>query len=93
MQTLKPSKVMRLVKAKKMPHNLKGGRIRCAKCGGLNKGQTESPMFWENGMYVYCTNCREETLAKPEFPACEGFPEGFAIDLGGERKKYPLILS
>ena len=89
---LKPSTVLRRVKAKTLPHNVKGGYHQCEKCHKPTGGETESPEFHENGMYVHCPHCKATLLYRPIFPACEGYPEGFEIDLTGERKKYPLEL-
>lgn len=88
----KPSQVMRLVKAKKMPHSIKGGTQLCCQCSKPHKADTESPTFHENGTYIYCKHCKANVLYIPIFPPCEGYPLGFEIDLTGERKKYPLAM-
>lgn len=89
---LKPSKVMRLTKAGKLPASIDGGQVLCEKCRKWGGGMTESPTFWENGSYVYCKSCKAMTLARPRFPGCEGFTGGFEIDLTGERKTYSVVM-
>ncbi len=89
----KPSQVMRLVKAGKMSDSIKGGHPKCLKCGVVDKVcGTESPMYWENGMYAYCDNCNETTLHGAVYPPCDGYPEGIEVVTFGERKQYPLTL-
>lgn len=89
----KPSRIMRLVKAGKMPGNIKYGHFQCLACHYFDMvASTESPEFHENGMYTYCVQCRELSMHRIVFPPCVGYPDGFEIDLTGERKKYPLIL-
>jgi hypothetical protein len=91
--SLKPSRVLRLVKQGKLSRHIDGGRIKCQQCGKLHpKAATESPEFWENGSYVYCGHCKQQTLARPAFPKTEGYPQGFEIDLTGERKTYPVVM-
>jgi hypothetical protein len=48
-------------------------------------------LVWENGSYTHCPHCNIGTLARPVFPACEGYPQGFEIDLTGERKTYEAV--
>lgn len=88
----KSSTVMKRCKANKMPHNIKGGRYQCLHCHFVDLVcETESPMFHENGMYIYCPQCKQTTIHRVIFPKTEGYPEGFEIDLTGERKKYRII--
>ncbi len=86
----KPSRIMRMVKKGYMPDHIHGGIYRCQKCKSKLRGQTEGPMYHENGMYVGCTKCKANVLYFAEFPPCTNFPFGFIIDGSGERKKYPL---
>jgi hypothetical protein len=83
----KPSQVLRLIKAGKLadPQPRGEGKILCEKYRhSVGTGETESPSFWENGMYTHCAVCKRLMLARVEF-------KGFAIDLTGERKKYALV--
>lgn len=91
---LKPSQIMRRTKAGKMPHSIKGGRPLCLVCKRPDpKCGTESPMFWENGMYCHCPYCAADTLHGAVYPPCEGYPDGLQVDTAGERKKYPPVLN
>ena len=88
LRVLRPSQVMRLVKAGKIREHYPNSVILCQKCGRrMGEGYTNRPTFWENGMYSWCTHCNERTLCRPRFEA-----GGFDIYLGGERKVYPLTL-
>lgn len=90
---LKPSQVLRLTKRGRLPRSIPGGRYRCQNCRRLiPKAATESPTFHENGGYVYCKHCDKNVLYSAEFPAVEGYPHGFVIDVSGERKKYPPVM-
>jgi hypothetical protein len=90
---MKPSQVMRLTKRGQLPSSIEGGKVHCEKCGNATGGDTESLTFWENGMYVHCPTCKTNCLARPIYPAIDGFPNGIQISLRGERKRYPLTLS
>lgn len=83
----KPSQILRLVRAGKIadPQPRRTGVIYCERERHVIRGDTESPTYWENGFYVYCEQCQAQVLARVEF-------KEFAIDLTGERKRYPLIL-
>lgn len=88
---LKPSQVLRLTNAGKLPEQIKGGRYQCLHCNYVDLvAGTESPAFHENGMYHGCKGCRRNTVHRAIFPPCAGYPEGFEIDMTGERKKYPV---
>lgn len=82
---------MRLIKQNKLASYINGGRVGCEKCRKVGTGQTESPAFWENGSYCFCSTCKRMTLARPVYPATDGYPDGFEIVLTGERKDYPVI--
>jgi DNA-directed RNA polymerase subunit RPC12/RpoP len=91
-EILKPSRVMRLTKANKLPSLIDGGKINCQKCGKRIVGDTESPTYWENGTYVWCEHCGQYCLARPVYPAVSNYPHGIVIDLRGERKKYSVTM-
>jgi hypothetical protein len=82
----RPSQVLRLVRAGKLvdPQPKGEGRILCEAKRHPIHGDTESPSFWENGMYTWCKKCDRLALARVVF-------KDFEIDLRGERKKYPLL--
>jgi hypothetical protein len=82
-----PSQIMRLVKAGKIadPQPRKTATIYCEPEKHVIPGDTESPRFWENGMYLWCAKCGRHTLARVAFAS-------FILDLRGERKRYPLYL-
>lgn len=84
LQTLKPSAVLRGIKAGTIAAHQRG-RVKCIK-GHAIAVHTESPAFWENGSYLHCPTCGRATLAAPEF-------DGFRIDTSGERKRYPVHLT
>lgn len=86
METLKPSQVLR-----RKIHSISGGKVHCRKCGTFTGGYTESPMFWENGSYIFCTVCNTQTLVLPIYPPSPAFPGGLEIDVSGERKRYPIV--
>jgi len=90
---LKPGQVMRLVNRKILAGNIDCGKIKCEKCRNTVPGNTESPTFWENGSYVHCPNCDAYCLARPVYPATQGYLHGFEIDLTGERKAYPVEMA
>lgn len=80
----KPSQVLRMVKTGALQDpQPKSGRIVCEAERHVNSDVTQSPSFWENGMYIYCDGCNRHTLARPQF-------DTFEIDLTGERKTYPV---
>jgi len=83
----RPSQVLKLVRAGIIadPQPRGTGVITCAEHGHVIPGDTESPTFWENGTYTWCPTCKARKLARVQF-------SGFIIDLGGERKSYPLTL-
>lgn len=80
----KPSQVLRLVKAGELvdPQPRGAMRIVCDPRGHRVPGETESPMFWENGMYAYCPTCKRWALARI-------IGRDFEIELRGERRRYP----
>lgn len=81
----KPSQVMRMVDKGEIadPQPRKQGRIMCEKARHKIRADTESPIFWENGSYLWCSKCKGMMLARVEFKT-------FEIDMTGERKRYPL---
>lgn len=81
METLKPSQVLRRIKAGTLSDRQPGKPL----CwyGHHTECTTESPSFWENGTYIRCGDCGGYVLARPLF-------KEFIIDLSGERKKYPI---
>lgn len=81
----KPSQVLRLIRTGKIadPQPKGEGRIFCQAKGHRVRGDTESPSFWENGSYCYCSGCKRTALVRVEF-------KDFVIDMRGERRRYPL---
>lgn len=80
MEVLKPSQVLRRIKAGTLINN-QPGKPMCEQ-KHPTECTTRTPSFWENGAYIHCEQCGGWVLARPVF-------EKFEIDLSGERKKYP----
>ncbi len=91
-KVLKPSQVVRLTKKGNLPDHIPGGHPICMKCRKAHNSDTESPMFWENGMYVYCAHCKKITLTGALYPPCADYPNGVLVDTRGERKKYKMVM-
>ena len=83
MEVLKPSAVLRRVKAGTIAEPQRGKTLGYA---GHDTGcVTDYPTFWENGTYISCGVCGKWVLARPKFA-------DFEIDVSGERKVYPNVM-